>query len=157
MSICRTTSWGQQWHCARIRWSWLVRRKVAPKDAACSWALGADDFGLFGLFAWSCSVASAGGFSFCFLSNSRIRVTWDKSPDAEIAQVGPDQRILDGRHVYKFIVIEQPPIGGPIDSALFSEVHGLDQNQKTATHSAFFLQYHIIRKIPWGQQLNRTP
>ena len=32
-----------------------------------------------------------------FLSNSRIRVTWDKSPDAGIAQVGPDQRILNGR------------------------------------------------------------
>ena len=69
---------------------------------------------------------------FCFLSNSRVRVAQNKSPDHGVAQIGPDQRILKRSRVNEFIADEEPPVGGPIDSALFREVHGLDQIQKVA-------------------------
>ena len=71
---------------------------------------------------------------FVFISNSRVRVTWDKSPDVGIAQICPDQRILNRHRVYKFIAIEEPPMGGPIDSALFNEVHGLDQGKEVTLY-----------------------
>ena len=84
-------------------------------------------------------------FFFFVIANSRVRVTWDKSPDVGIAQIGPDQRILNRHRVYKFIAIEEPPMGGPIDSALFSEVHGLDQSQKIAIHA------HMVPHLPCDQ------
>ena len=50
---------------------------------------------------------------FLVFSDSRVRATWDQSPDAAMVQVGPDQRTLNGHRVYKFIVIEEPPMAFP--------------------------------------------
>ena len=113
---------------------------------------------------WMHCIFVSGVWNICFemvlqaLRSAGIRDVYDSLQDyvklrcwprrvnsGKLHELFTDGRRKKNHETLKFIAMEKPPSGGPIDSALFSEVHGLDQSQKIA------IRAHRMPHLPCDQ------